>query len=115
MRLSAFMLVPVLLLGCRGMPSAKDADESSNLWAEVVSKYHFRVLARTGNRPAVYHIPGSNYFKILVYGDYSPQEQDDIYRAVAAAAKSTTKKPVRLYFYPVELRDENLMREEVIN
>jgi hypothetical protein len=115
MRFLSPLLLLFLLVGCRGLPSAKDAEESSKLWSEVVSKYHFRVLAKIGNRPAVYEIPGSNYSKILVYGDYSTEEQDEIYKVVVSAAKGITTKPVRLYFYPVELRDENLLREEVIN
>jgi hypothetical protein len=114
MRFLISFLLFFLLAGCRGLPSTKDAEESARLWQAVVSKYHFRVLAKHGDRPAVYEIPGSNYSKIMVYGEYSTQEQDEIYRAVAAAAKGITTKPVRLCFYPVELRDENLLREEVI-
>jgi hypothetical protein len=114
MRFLAALLLLLGLIGCRGLPSAKDAEETSKLWTAVVSKYPFRVLTKTGARPAVYGIPGSNYSKIIVYGDYSTQEQDAIYKVVASSAKGITTKPVHLYFYPVELRDENLLREEVI-
>ncbi len=115
MRFLAFLCLSLLLLGCRGFPSPKDADESSKIWVDVVTKYHFRVLAKNGNRPAVYQLPGRNYSEIRVYGDYSKQEQDEIYQVVVAACKASATKPVRLYFYPVELRDENPLREEVIH
>ena len=114
MRMLSPMFLLILLVGCRGLPSAKDAEESSRLWKEVLSRYQFRVLSRNGTRPAVYEIPGSNYSKLLVYGDYSTQEQDEIYQTVVSASKGIITKPVHLCFYPIELRDENLLREETI-
>jgi hypothetical protein len=114
MRFLSSLLLLFLLGGCRGFPSAKDADESSKIWIEVVSKYPFRVPAKLGNRPAVYQLPGKNYSEIRVYGDYSKQEQDEIYKVVASVSKDIATKPVHLYFYPVELREENLLRKEVI-
>lgn len=114
MRFPSVLLSLLLLLGCRGFPTAQDADESSRIWQEVLARHQFRVLSKNGSRPAVYQLPGRNYSEIRVYGDYSGQEQDEICRVVASACKGIATKPVHLSFYPVELREENLLREEII-
>jgi len=95
------------------IPSGQDAGEAAGIVSALKSRYTFRVLTKGGNRPAVYCKPHPKYSKILVYGDYSTTEQDEICAVARAVRREVAKKPVHLYFYPRELVNSGLMRKQV--
>lgn len=96
------------------IPTASDADESSGIVKAMEGRYSFRVMRRDDEGPAVYGAPHNEYSEVLVYGDYSPKEQDDICAVARAIRREVATKPIRLYFYPRELDPTGLKRSEVI-
>lgn len=96
------------------VPTAYDAREAFRFVDAIEARYRFRVMSGYDRRPAVYAKPGVDVSKVFVYGNYSPQEQDEICAAARSVHMETAGKPVHLYFYPRELQNVELMRKEIL-
>jgi hypothetical protein len=115
MRLPAsIILVSLLLAACdTRIPTASDHAEASNIVNVLEAKYPFRVMSARERRPAVYMRPHVVSSDILVYGNYSKTEQDDICAVVRSLRADVATKPINLFFYPKENEDSGLLRKEV--
>ena len=94
--------------------TAYDAREAFRFVDAIEARYRFRVTSGDDRRPAVYAKPGVNVTNVFVYGNYSPQEQDEICAAARSVHMEIAGKPVHLYFYPRELQNVELMRREIL-
>ena len=112
-RLALPTLLCLLLLGCGNMPGGGDATEASSIVKAMESRYRFRVMSAIDPRPAIYHSPHRKYSEIFVYGNYSTKEQDEICAVARTVRREIASKPIRLYFYPRELKHSGLLRREV--
>ncbi len=108
------LLLVALLFVEIDFPTGSDAHESSGIVTAMEGRYSFRVMSTHDNRPAVYAAPHRGYSEVLVYGDYSPKEQEDICAVARDIRREVATKPIRLFFYPRELDSTGLMRREVI-
>jgi|HubBroStandDraft_2_1064218.scaffolds.fasta_scaffold127813_1 hypothetical protein len=113
MRYVLIVLFASVLVGC-DIPSADDQAEASKIVDGMVARYHFRVMCAHENRPAVYELPHVHYSEILVFGDYSTTEQDEILKTAHVVRREVATKPVLVRFYPKENVEENLIRQEKI-
>ncbi|MBI5395894.1 MAG: hypothetical protein HZA91_11405 [Verrucomicrobia bacterium] len=95
------------------IPTSDDAEEAQKVTDAIEAKYLFRVMSAHNPGPAVYCRPHRAYSEIVVYGDYSRSEQDEICAVVRAVRREGAKKPIHLYVYPRELDRTGLMRKEI--
>ena len=111
--LGLFAVLYVFFLQPLSIPTGSDANEAGRLIQAIESKYHFRVMSRYDQRPAIYCTPGRKFTEIHVYGNYSRSEQDEICAVTLAVRQQSATKPIHLYFYPQELEQTGLMRQEI--
>jgi hypothetical protein len=101
-----------LTVGC-AVPTVSDAEESSKVIKGLLSRYSFRFMSSHDRRPAVYSKPHPRYSEVVVFGDYSRNEQDEICGITRAVRHEVATEPVRIRFYRQVSDRSELLREDV--
>jgi hypothetical protein len=96
-----------LSVGC-AVPTGSDAEENSKVIKGLLSRYSFRFMSSH-----VYCKPHPRYSEVVVFGDYSRNEQDEICGITRAVRHEVAAKPVRIRFYRQESDRSELLREDV--
>lgn len=93
------------------VPSNSDWEEARSLHEKLIESYDFRDKDEETGEPPVYAAAFYKYSRITIYGNYSPEERQEIAEMTRTIVEAEQTKPVRLSFFENRINQDSLLEE----